>query len=146
MELSATVDIPMPASDVFTYIMEPANNPVWQKGMRSCAWTSEPPIGVGSQYRQEASFLGRPVVSVFEVTDYQPGRLIAFATVESTFPISVRRWVEPTGDHACTVRALIGGGPRVPSFLRGLVNRIAQRSVSRDYQNLVSILSSRAAG
>lgn len=31
--------------------------------MRSCRWTSDPPIGVGSTYDQVASFLGREIIT-----------------------------------------------------------------------------------
>ena len=141
MELTASVEIARPAAEVFDYIADPANNPNWQKGMRKCAWITEPPVAVGSRYHQEAAFLGRGVSSIFEVTDYVPGESVSFKTVQSTFPIEVTRSVEDLGDDISRVTAVIGGGPRVPRFLRGIVQRIAQRSVSRDYARLVELLS-----
>jgi hypothetical protein len=96
-------------------------------------------IAVGSRYRQVASFLGRPVVSEFEVTDFEPGRSIRIATIESTFPIAVRRTVTPIDAARCKVTAEISGGPTVPRLFRPLVQRIAQRSLDRDYDLLVGL-------
>jgi uncharacterized membrane protein len=140
MELSASVHIRRPAAEVFAYIADPGNNPAWQKGMRSCEWITTGPVAVGSQYCQVASFLGRAVVSVFEVVDYTAGETIAFHTIESTFPIQVRRSVAETGNGTSTVSAVIGGGPRVPRILEGIVGRMAQRSVGKDYSRLVARL------
>ena len=138
MELTASVVISRPSGKVFTYLAEPSNNPLWQKGMKRCTWTTAPPIAVGSRYRQEASFLGRPVVSVFEVVAFTDQTSITFETIESTFPIKVSRWVEDRGDGTCRVSAAIEGGPRVPRFLAGLVRRTAQRAVTRDYARLAA--------
>ena len=140
MELTAVVDIPRPAAEVFDYIADSRNNPAWQKGMRKCEWISDGPIALGSRYQQEASFLGREVISVFEVTEYSPGKSIAFETVESTFPITVCRSVADLGDGTCRVSAVIGGGPKVPQFLQGVIGRIAQRSVRKDYDRLREML------
>lgn len=140
MELTSSVLIRRPAPEVFAYLAEPSNNPAWQKGMRSCEWTTDGPIAVGLQYRQVASFLGKAVRSVFEVTDFVDGETIAFATIESTFPIQVRRSVAAQSKGTCLVTAVIGGGPRVPKFLEGIMGKMAQRSVTKDYERLVAVL------
>jgi len=141
MDLSASVHIRRPSDEVFAYLAEPSNNPVWQKGMKRCEWITDGPTAVGSQYRQEASFLGRSVVSVFEVVELTPDESITFDTIESTFPIKVRRAVEGLGDGTCRVSAQIAGGPRVPRFTEGVVHRIAQQAVSKDYDRLVAVLA-----
>ncbi len=141
MELSAVRQIARPAAEVFTFLADAANNPSWQRGMRGCQWTSPPPIGVGSTYRQEASFLGRSVVSSFEVTEFEPGHTITFSTVAGSFPITVRRSVEPLGPERCRVEAAIWGEPGRRFVLVGpLLRRMAQRSVDADYDRLVTLL------
>ena len=111
MEMSAVRTIRRPAAEVFEYFSDASNNPEWQHGMRSCEWTSEPPIGKGSTYEQHARFAGRDIKSVFEVTAYDPGRMIEITTTESTFPIRVVRTVTPIDDSTCEVGADISGGP-----------------------------------
>ena len=140
MRLSATRQIARPAPAVFEFVAEVSNNPVWQKGMKRCEWITDGPVALGSQYRQEASFLGRSIVSVFEVVEFEPGARVVIDTIESTFPIRVERRVDAVDDASCRVTATIDGGPKVPRFLRGVMGRMAQRSVDRDYDRLVEHL------
>lgn len=139
MELFATRVINRPASEVADFFFDASNNPSWQKGMRHCEWTTPEPIAVGSEYVQEASFMGRSIRSRFKVTDYTPGQLITIDTVESTFPIRVTRTVEALGPDACRVTARISGGPGGAfRLLSPIIRRIAQRSVDADYDRLVA--------
>lgn len=145
--MSVSREIRRPADLVFEFFADASNNPRWQKGMRSCEWISDPPIGVGSTYEQRARFMGREVVSVFEVTAFEPGRLIEIETVESTFPIKVRREVTPTDETTCRVSAEIGGGPEKGpmKWLEPLMARRAQSSIEQDYDRLVQLLESSAS-
>lgn len=137
MRLSATREISSPAEAVFEFLAEVTNNPTWQNGMKRCEWITPAPMVVGSRYRQEASFLGRAVISVFEVVELDPGSRVVIETIESTFPIRVERRVEPIDAGSCHVFADIEGGPRMPPFLQGVMGRFAQRSVTADYDRLV---------
>ncbi len=140
MVLSAQRSIARPAAEIFAFLADATNNPQWQRGMKRCEWLSGGPIAVGSQYRQEASFLGRAVVSVFGVKEFVAGSRVVIETIESTFPIHVERSVEPTGPQSCRVTATIGGGPKVSRFAEPIVNWLAQRSVTADCNRLVELL------
>lgn len=141
MQLSASQTIDRPADEVFAFVSDATNNPRWQQGMQSCAWTSPPPIGVGSTYRQEAKFLGRPVVTEFEVVEHEPGRSITIHSTSGPFPIRVRRSVTPIDAASSRVEAAIGGEPGRFFRLAGpLVQRMAQRSVTADYRRLKALL------
>lgn len=142
MLMTATRTVARPASEVFEFFADASNNPQWQKGMKECEWTTPEPTGVGSVYRQTASFLGRPVTSVFEVTEFEPGSKIRIETIESTFPIQVTRTVTPLDAERCEVSARITGDPPGPKWLTPLAGRIAQRSVDADYDRLVTLLES----
>lgn len=144
MRLSATRLIGRPAPEVFEFFADASNNPKWQIGMTSCKWITESPIGVGSCYEQRARFLGREVVSTFEVTEFEPGRKIRIETTESTFPIQVTRTVEYVDDGSSRVAAVITGGPESGPmrWLEPLMARRAQRSVDADYDRLVQLLES----
>ena len=143
MNLSASREIAKPATDVFAFFADASNNPRWQKGQRSCEWTTPPPIGVGSVYDQEARFLGKRVLSRFEVVEFDPGRVITIQSIQGSFPIRVRRSVEPIGHDRCRVIADIAGEPA--GFFRLAskpLRRVAQRSVDADYDRLKEILES----
>jgi len=144
MEMTVSRVVARTGDEVFTFFADASNNPKWQDGMVSCQWTSEPPIVIGSTYEQKARFMGREIVSTFEVTKYEPGRLIAIETIKSTFPIQVVRMVEPTDVDSCRVSAHITGGPEkgFAKLVEPLIGRSAQKSVDRDYDRLVQLLES----
>jgi len=73
IDVTSELPVDRPAEQVFAFIADPENNPTWQKGMRSCRWTSKPPIGVGSTYEQHAGFLGKSIDSTFQVIAFEPG-------------------------------------------------------------------------
>lgn len=142
IEVTSSIEVDRPVGEVFAFIADAENNPRWQRGMRSCRWTTAPPIRVGSVYTQEASFLGRAITSTFEVTDLQPGRAITIRTIESTFPIEVTRSAEPLDHHRARVRAVVRGDPAgVFRIATPLLRRMVGRSVRADYRRLQRLTS-----
>ena len=141
MDLYATREIRRPAKAVFDFVSDSSNNPTWQKGQRSCVWTTPAPHCLGSIYEQEARFLGRTVSTRFKVVEYDPGRSITIESIESSFPIRVRRSVEPLGPDRSRVTAEISGEPGGFFGMIGpALRRLAQRSVDSDYDRLVKLL------
>lgn len=141
MQLSAEETVTRPADEVFAFLADAANNPRWQRGMRACAWTSPPPITVGSTYRQQARFLWRSVITEFEVVEHEPGRSITIRSTSGPFPIRVRRSVTPIDAATSRVEAAISGEPgRFFRLAAPLVQRLAQRSVTTDYRRLKTLL------
>lgn len=140
--VNSTIHIKRNAADVFDFISNPENNPQWQNGMQVCEITSDGPLGIGSTYHQQAKFLGRDIVSNFEITAYEPGRLIRGDTVESSFPISFTRIVEPdaSGD-GCDVQAIVtGDSSGFFRLLSPLMNWMVSSSIKKDYRRLKELL------
>jgi len=149
MEVTASVEIMKPPAEVFSYLADMANNPVWQRGQTWCVWTSSPPLDVGSTYEQEASFLGRTITSAFVVTEFEPGRRIRINSTSGTMPIDVTREVAPTADGAgAVVSAVVRGTPAgllgVMTTMAGPLMRIVVRNrIRADYRRLKEILEQR---
>lgn len=142
IEVTATAEVPRPADELFAYVSEVSNNPRWQQGQIRCEWTTPPPIAVGSRYRQRARFLGRDIVSIFEVTEFEPGRRIRIRTVDSPMPMDITRQVEPTGEARSRVVATIRGGPAgLLRLLDPLTERMVRSSVRGDYERLADLLA-----
>ncbi len=142
--VTSTIHINRPAADVFDFIANPENNPQWQGGMVSCEITSAGEWGLGSTYAQQAKFMGRDIVSKFEISEFEPGRLIRGDTVESSFPISFTRIVEPDeSGTGCNVQAIVtGDASGFFKLLTPLMNRMVKRSIDGDYKRLKSLLES----
>jgi len=66
------VVIARPIEDVWAYVMEPTNNPVWQGPMIDVRRTAGSPLDVGSEIEEVAHFLGKRFEITLEVTEHEP--------------------------------------------------------------------------
>ena len=108
IRVETSVHIKRPSDEVFAFISNFENNPLWQSGQIEARFTSDGPLGVGSTYDQVAKFLGRQIVSAFEVLEYEPGRRIKASSTSGSFPITFTRVVEPV-DGGAQVSAVVDG-------------------------------------
>ena len=136
IEVRTAVEIDREPDEVFAYVADMANNPNWQKGMQSCRWTSDPPLRLGSTYDQVARFLGREIVSSFEVVEFEASTLIRIRST-SGMPLDITRRVDAAGDGGSLVSAVVrgdsGGLFRIADpVMRGIVGR----SVNKDDERL----------
>jgi len=141
IRVSTSIDIERSADDVFAFVADFPNNPRWQRGQRSCTWTSEPPLSVGSTYDQHARFLGKDLVNSFRVVEHEPGRRVTFTSTGGTFPLTITRTVEPLSDTSARFTEHVEGDPK--RFFRiadPLVRRLVQRSIKRDFPRLKQLL------
>jgi len=138
MHFVHSVEIDRPAEVVFAFLGEPENNPRWQDGMVSCAWTSETHGEVGSTYAQTARFLGRDIETHFVVTEAE-GLSVRIESTKSTFPIQVTRRVEALGPQRCRVTADVAGQP---TGLMKWLSFLAKGSIRKDYARLQALLES----
>jgi uncharacterized membrane protein len=141
IKVTADVDIERPLPEVFAFLEDVENNPKWLQGMKSCRWTSKPPVGVGSTYDQEARFLGKDIVSSFEVTEHVPNQQITIQTTRSSFPLLVVRTTTAVASGRTHVHETVAGAPKGFYRLAQPVLRLmVQRSVRRDYSRLKQLL------
>ena len=140
IRVDVEVIIERPHEEVFEYITNFENNPTWQDGMKMCEFTTEPPLQVGSRYKQVAEFMGREIISEFEVQEYEPNQMIYFQSISGTFPIRIRRSVEQQG-RATRVSAIIEGDPDgLMKLFSPFVRRMMRNSIEADYQRLKLLL------
>jgi hypothetical protein len=108
--------------------------------MREARFTSEGPLQLGSTYEQVASFLGRPVLSSFEVIAYEPGQMVKATSTSSSFPITFTRMVQAEGEGTRVSAVIEGDASGFFKLAEPLLARFVQRSVDSDYANLKRIL------
>lgn len=139
--VTADVDIDRPLPEVFAFLEDVENNPKWLQGMRSCTWTSEPPVRVGSTYDQVAAFLGKEITSSFVVTEHVPGKRVTIKTTKSSFPLTVTRTTEAVASGRTYVHETVEGDPQgFYRLAKPLLRLLVQRTVRRDYGRLKRLL------
>jgi len=143
IEVVVRIDVQADSAEVFDYWADWSNNPQWQTGMKACTWTSDRPMQLGSTYDQEASFLGRPIISSFEVVEYEPELRVRIKTTKSSLPLDITREVASTSSGGTTLTATIKGDPQGPMRLfNPLTRRMVRRNVTADYERLKVLLDS----
>jgi uncharacterized protein YndB with AHSA1/START domain len=69
-----TVVIKRPVEEVFAFVTDPNNDPLWQMTILGTEQTSEGPVDVGTTLRNTAKFLGRRIETTMEATENEPPR------------------------------------------------------------------------
>jgi uncharacterized membrane protein len=72
IEIEHNVVINRPIEDVYAFMANPENTPLWAVAVKETKLTFEGPIGVGTTYNQVLEFLGRRIESNYKFTEYEP--------------------------------------------------------------------------
>ncbi len=73
-----------PADEVFAYLSDFSTTAEWDPGVAEAQRRDQAAIGVGSEFRVVAAFLGRKIPLVYRITDYDPPRLTTLRAESST--------------------------------------------------------------
>ena len=145
VDVTATATIDCPCHEVVAYLRDPANDTSWIGGLRSARLLTPGPVAVGSQVERVASFLGRRVDYVNEITELT-GERLAMRSVRSPFPMRVTYGHRPTGDNATEVSVRVeGDAGRYYALLAPLLGVAVRRSNTRDLRNLKQVLGKQPA-
>jgi hypothetical protein len=137
---NATIVIGRPAAEVFDYVMDISNDAQWRTGIVEAAYTSDPPLGVGTTGFDRVRANGRDMTAVWTTIEYEPG-VLARWTFDSG-PL------EGSGGYICTpvgesTRFTLEASVRPTGALRFLgpiFGLIARRQNRTDVENLKEIL------
>ena len=144
MSQSAAVTIDRPAEEVFDYVMDIPNDAHWRTrtGVVEAAYTSDPPIGVGSTGFDRISASGREFVVAWKAVEYEPGRLARWEFVSGPLRGFGGYICDPDGDSTrFTLEANLK--PTGPLRLVGpFLGVMVRRQIQADVQRLKTILES----
>jgi uncharacterized membrane protein len=143
VDVTATATIGRPPEEVAAYLRDPANDTSWIGGLRSARLLTPVPVTVGSQVERVASFLGRRVHYVNEITELTGDRLV-MRSVRSPFPMRVTYGHRQAGDGATEVSVRVeGDAGRFYALAAPLLGLAVRRSITRDLRNLKRALEGR---
>jgi uncharacterized membrane protein len=92
-----SIAIDRPAKDVFAYVSDQTNAPLWQSGLMEVRRTSDEPIGIGTRHTFVRTFMGRKMEGSNEYTRWEPNKLVAFEAISGAMGVEASYLVEPTG-------------------------------------------------
>ena len=129
IDVTAEVHIDADAQRIWDYMTDPQKEPEWIKGIKSSRLQGEPPLHEGSRVERVASFLGRRIHYLNEVTQHDPPRTLDMRSVVAPFPMRITYTIDGN-----TVRNRVqGGGSR-------LMSPLVRRNIQRDLERLKAIV------
>ncbi len=137
-ELSVVIE--RPVEEVFAFVTDPENEPLWQSTSLETERTSGGPVGVGSTFRNTSKFLGHRVESAYEVTEMETPRKQCVKIVSGPIPGSGCYLFEPAEDGTRFTQkfdAEVGGFFRLAE---PLVARAIRRQFDADMATLKDVL------
>lgn len=134
--LDDAVEIARPPEDVYAYLLDVTNDPVWQQGLAEARFTSAGPVDVGTTGVHVARPFGLTVEVGWQLTDVVEGRRLAWTFVSGPFTGHEGYELEPTP----TGTRLSHRADLAPSgLLRVLRPLIAGAFVSQSEQNMEAL-------
>jgi uncharacterized protein YndB with AHSA1/START domain len=142
-DITERIDIDRPAAEVFAYLDDLTHQVDWQASAVEVTVDSTP-TRVGMRGTQRRRIPGGEQSVTYEVTEHEPGRVLAFSGDAGPLRISVRIAVAPREPAGCTVEAQFSfraGG--LARFVLPLVRAEAGKEVPADLRTLKSLMESR---
>jgi uncharacterized membrane protein len=140
IDTRAVIAVARPREQVAGYLRDPDNDPHWIGGLRSARLVTEPPVGVGSRVERVATFLGRRIEYVNEITELTGTRL-AMRSVRSPFPMRVTYGFDDAGDATTEVSVRVeGDASHLYRLADPIMSILVRRSVQRDLRTLKHLL------
>ena len=144
MDVNAEILIERPQTEVASYAMDPANDPVWISGIMEADLLTEPPLAIGTQVKRVATFLGRRIEYVLEVVDYDPKALLAMRSIKAPFPMRVTyEFQEEAGGTLARIR-IQGDAAGFYRLAAPLMSRAVKRNITNDLETMKDLLESGA--
>jgi Polyketide cyclase / dehydrase and lipid transport len=125
--VSGEILIGRPVEEVFDYVADQRNEPIYNPQMLQSEKITDGPIGVGTRFRATPRSGRRPVEMLIEVTDYQRPSTFGSRTTMSSVEVDGGLTFEPVAG-ATRMRWSWEVSPRGPLRLFGpLVARLGRR-------------------
>ena len=140
INVTAEVGIKRSRDDVAAYATNPDNDTQWIGGIREAKMLTDGPVGQGTQVERVASFMGKRIQYILEVTDFAPGERMAMRSIKGPFPMQVSYEFEESSD-GCLARIQVRGDSS--GFFKIASPVLAQgvkKNIGKDLKNLKAIM------
>jgi carbon monoxide dehydrogenase subunit G len=134
------VEIARAPEEVFDYLTDVSNLPLWQSGVHAAELVGD--RGAGAKIQEHRHLLGRELRTTLEIEEYERPRLFALRALDSPVPFSVRHVLDANGDGTRLTVTGEGDAGMLPRFAVGLVTRRAEKQFRKDFERLKHLLES----
>jgi carbon monoxide dehydrogenase subunit G len=133
---TVSVQIARPPQEVFAFVADARNRPLWDESVDSEELTSPEPIGVGSTVRTTLHSMGREYVLTWEIVEHEPPTRMRIESTSGPFPTTLE-YALTEQDGGTLVDFSVTGRPS--GFLRllqPLLARNTRKNLDRAFPRL----------
>jgi uncharacterized protein YndB with AHSA1/START domain len=140
IDVTVSETIRVPRERVADYVIDHRHDTEWIGGIQESKLLGDGPLGVGSDVRRVASFMGRRIEYVNRIVELEPGRRLVMRSVKAPFPMEVTYAFTDAPDGA-TTSVRVRGEPAAMYKLAGpLLAAQVRRSVAGDLRTLRELM------
>jgi carbon monoxide dehydrogenase subunit G len=133
-----------PIEEVFGFISNAENLPLWRASALEVKRTSSEPPGIGSVFKARFSFLGRPFDGDLKIIAHEPHEKYGTKVIGGPFPLEARYTLKPARSGTQLTLVIEGEPGGFFKLAEPLVVSLAKRSYESDLHNLKDLLEAQA--
>ena len=139
IDVTHTVTIDRPISEVFDFVAESSNEPKWDVDVQEVVQPTQGPLAAGTKYEWILKFLG-PKRIAGEVTAFESNRLIELTTYEGAVLPKITHTFKADGGRTIYARRIRFETSGLLKLLEPLMKRIPRNPNTRTAENLKLVL------
>ena len=141
IDVSTEIDINCPRDKVAEYSANPDNAPKWYVNIKAAKWKTPKPLKVGSQIVFKAKFLGKPLVYIYEISEYAAEQKMVMKTIMGPFPMeTIYTWKSIEGNITRMSLRNKGNPSGLSKLLTPLYKFAIRKANNKDLQRLKQII------
>lgn len=138
-----TIEIERPIDEVFDFITDPVNDPVWLSSVLDVRAPGGP-IGVGSEFLETMRFLGRRVEVTWRVSEHEPPVRSAAQAIASPVPVNGAFQLERLDGGTRLTISMETDAHGFFALAEPVFRRMAQREIAANAGHLKDLLEAGA--
>ena len=87
VDVTSEIEIKRWVPEVASFATNPDNVTKWYSKIKSVEWKSPRPLRVGTRIAFVSRFLGRKIVTTYEVMEFVPSERLVMRTLDAAFPM-----------------------------------------------------------
>jgi uncharacterized membrane protein len=143
-KLEHSVVINRSTEDVFNYVTDFDNLPMWMSELMKAKQNPEGAVGVGTTISAVATPLGRRAESTLEVIEYEPNQKVTIKSISGPVETKDQFTLEPVGGATKINRVTEADMGGFFKMAEPLVIRMLSRQFETNFNNLKDLLESQA--
>ena len=139
IDVTHTVTINRPVSEVFDFVAESSNEPKWDIDVQKVVQPAQGPLTEGTTYDWVLKFLGTKRIAG-KVTAFESNRLIELTTYEGAILPKITHTFKAEGDRTIYARRIRFETSGLLKLLEPVMKRIPRNPNTRTAENLKLVL------